>query len=113
MDLVQRIFREDLQNAGLPAPIQEHQFAKAALMRKWALDYAWPEWLAALEVEGGIWRKGGGAHSHPSGIIRDIEKYNAATLLGWRIYRVIPGRLNEPAVVTHVERLLRLGGWSR
>ncbi len=55
--------------------------------RRWLFDFAIPSKKIALEIEGGIWRKGGGAHSRPKGILRDIEKYNAATLLGWRVFR--------------------------
>lgn len=57
------------------------------LNRKWEFDFAWPDVLIAVEIEGGIWRKGGGAHSHPTNILRDIEKYNHAARAGWRIFR--------------------------
>ncbi len=73
--------------AGYPEPEAEYQFHPT---RKWRFDYAWPEIKLALEEDGGIWRKGGGAHSHPSNIERDIEKGNAAALLGWRILRYAP-----------------------
>jgi very-short-patch-repair endonuclease len=74
----------------LPEPKPEHRFHPT---RKWLFDYAWPEHQLALEVEGGIWRKGGGAHSHPMNIVRDCEKYSEAALLGWRILRVPPEKL--------------------
>jgi very-short-patch-repair endonuclease len=54
----------------------------------WKADFAWPAQKLIVECEGGIWKRGGGGHSHPLGIERDIEKYNAATLLGWRILRL-------------------------
>jgi hypothetical protein len=71
--------------AGLPAPVAEYRFHP---VRLWRFDYAWPSVLVAVEQEGGIWS--GGAHARPAGIERDIEKYNAATLLGWRILRYQP-----------------------
>jgi hypothetical protein len=71
--------------AGLPAPVPEYRFHP---VRLWRFDYAWPSVLVAVEQEGGIWS--GGAHARPAGIERDIEKYNAATLLGWRILRYQP-----------------------
>ena len=73
--------------AGYPKPVIEHQFHP---VRKWQFDFAWPDRKIAVEQEGGIWRKGGGAHSHPLNIERDIAKYNAAALLGWRILRYAP-----------------------
>lgn len=111
LTVAERVFCEDIGKARLPPPVPEYSFA-TDLFRKWQLDWAWVPWLVALEVEGGIWRKGGGAHSHPSGILRDIEKYNAATLLGWRILRVQPEGLNDPALITNLEKLLRMGGWT-
>ena len=78
------------RNAGLPIPTPEWQFHPA---RRWKFDYAWPLQLIALEVEGGIWRQGGGAHSHPSNIVRDLEKYSEAAILGWRVLRVPPEEL--------------------
>jgi len=75
---------------GLPIPAPEFQFHPS---RRWRFDYAWPDHKLALEVEGGIWRKGGGAHSHPLNIERDCEKYSEAALLGWRILRAAPEML--------------------
>lgn len=78
------------RTAGLPIPTPEHQFHPT---RGWQFDYAWPLHLVALEIEGGIWKKGGGAHSHPLNIERDLEKYSEAAILGWRVVRVPPEAL--------------------
>lgn len=77
--------------------------------RQFRFDYAWPQKRIALEVEGGIWRKGGGAHSHPTGIIRDIEKYNLAMMQGWRVIRLASGDPGKfpPAELEWLERELR------
>lgn len=66
--------------------------------RKWRFDFAIPALKLGIEIEGGIWRgrgwgsktanNPGGAHSHPTNILRDIEKQNAATMLGWRLLRL-------------------------
>lgn len=69
---------------GLPKPEREFRFCPG---RRFALDFAWPEYKIAVECEGGIWRQGGGAHSHPLNILRDIEKHNLYTRLGWAVYR--------------------------
>jgi hypothetical protein len=76
---------------GINPPVAELEFHP---LRKWKFDLAWINKIA-LEIEGGIWREGGGAHSRPANIIRDIEKYNAATLLGWRVLRCVPEKLSE------------------
>jgi very-short-patch-repair endonuclease len=76
------------------APISEYRFHAT---RKWRFDYAWPEQKVALEIEGGVWT--GGRHVRPKGYLRDIEKYNAAAVAGWRILRCTPtGVLNGEMV---------------
>lgn len=59
--------------------------------RRWRFDYALPAHKIALEVEGGVWT--GGRHTRPQGFLRDIEKYNTATLMGWRVFRITPDEL--------------------
>ncbi len=39
-----------------------------------------------FEVEGGIWSKG--RHIRPKGFMEDCKKYNQATALGWKLYRI-------------------------
>ncbi|MBE3139168.1 MAG: hypothetical protein IMZ53_01140 [Thermoplasmata archaeon] len=53
--------------------------------RKWRFDFAFPEILFALEIEGGVWSKG--RHTRGTGFIGDIDKYNEATMMGWRVLR--------------------------
>ncbi|EJW93329.1 hypothetical protein EVA_18564, partial [gut metagenome] len=59
--------------------------------RRWRFDYALPEYKIALEVEGGVWT--GGRHTSPKGFLGDMEKYNTATLMGWRVLRTTPDEL--------------------
>lgn len=82
------------QASNIQEPIRQYRFD---LKRKWMFDFAWPAVFIAVEIEGAIWKgrgfgskpsdNKGGAHSHPLGILRDIEKYNAAARAGWRIFR--------------------------
>jgi hypothetical protein len=82
------------EDAGLPTPVAEHRFHPTRL---WRFDYAWPAQKIALEVEGGIWT--GGRHINPAGFIADLEKYNAAAVLGWRILRMTPKSIATPISV--------------
>lgn len=72
-----------LRVAGIPDPVREHRFFAD---RRWRFDFAWPKQMLAVEVEGGVWSNG--RHTRPAGFLADIEKYNRATLLGWRVLRV-------------------------
>lgn len=60
---------------------QNHQFT---IHRKYELDFALPFLFIAFEIQGGTFIKGG--HSSPRGILRDYEKFNHATALGWSVY---------------------------
>lgn len=68
--------------------VKEYRFYKA---RKWRFDYALPLYKIALEVEGGVWTQG--RHVRPQGFLGDMQKYNTAALLGWRVFRTTPDNL--------------------
>lgn len=65
--------------------------------RRWRFDYAIPEHKIALEVEGGVWT--GGRHIRAQGFLGDMEKYNTATLMGWRVFRTTPDDLYKMATI--------------
>jgi very-short-patch-repair endonuclease len=94
-EFIQKFFVE----MGLPAPIPEYKFHEE---RKWRFDYAWPDLRIALEVEGGVWS--GGRHTSAAGFVKDMEKYNAAAALGWRVLRCTPENLIRLATVDLIKR---------
>lgn len=49
--------------------------------RKWRFDFAFPSQKLAIEIEGF------GRHQTVTGYMTDLEKYNEATRLGWRMLR--------------------------
>jgi very-short-patch-repair endonuclease len=55
--------------------------------RKWRFDWAAPAIKLAIEFEGGIFNPNGD-HRSVKGIKRDVEKYNAAAAMGWRVIRL-------------------------
>ena len=57
-----------------------------------------------VEVEGGIWT--GGRHTQPKGFIADIEKYNLATKIGYRLIRAHRGSIKDGSTLTDIEELL-------
>ena len=82
------LFLKLLAKNRLPEPTPEHRFDSA---RKWRFDFAFVAHKVALEVEGGVFT--GGRHTRGTGFLGDMEKYNAATLQGWRVLRVTPSTL--------------------
>lgn len=77
---------------GLPVPIPQYRFAAKTLGRQWRADLYFPPDLL-VEIEGGRWT--GGRHVRPQGFAADLEKYNAATLLGYRVLRVLPEQIER------------------
>jgi very-short-patch-repair endonuclease len=98
------------QGTGAPWPEVEYQFDVSDSGRRWRFDFAWPSQWVAVECEGGVFTRG--AHARISGILRDIEKYNAAQAQGWRVFRVTSSMLRDnPA--GFVEMVIEALGWER
>ena len=75
-------------------------------VRAWRFDFAWPDALVALEIEGGVFS--GGRHARGAGIREDMRKYNEAQLLGWIVIRVLPEWIKKGQALLLVERALAL-----
>lgn len=83
---------------GLDA-IAEHRFAaeivghgkglrerlKDAGLKDWRFDVCIPSKKIAIEFEGAVFTNG--RHTRGLGYISDIDKYNAATVNGWKVLR--------------------------
>lgn len=81
---------------------REYPFAKS-IGRKWRADFfVYPDLL--VEIEGGAWS--GGRHTRGSGFTKDIEKYNCATHLGYRLLRYTPDMVSKGLAIEGVIRAL-------
>jgi hypothetical protein len=80
--------------------VPEYRFCK----RQWRFDMAIPDKKIAIEVEGGIWVNGG--HTRGSGFMLNMEKYNEAAILGWRLLRCPPDQLLSDKFFQLVKRAL-------
>jgi very-short-patch-repair endonuclease len=86
-----------------PTPTREFRFDP---IRKWRFDFAWPDQKVAVELDGGIWTKGG--HSTGTGIMRDMEKSNQAQLDGWLVLRFSDKHLEDGSAIEQTKRALGL-----
>ena len=105
-----------LREHGIPEPLAEYQFHGK---RKWRFDFAWPASLVALEIEGGVFgyrtatgKRQAGAHRSVQGVLRDIAKYNAAAMDGWRVLRVLPSTLYTEETVELLKTALGIAETS-
>lgn len=55
-------------------------------VRRFRFDYAIEALKLGIEIDGGLWIKGG--HSTPKGILSDREKDAEALGIGWRVLRI-------------------------
>lgn len=86
--------------AGIPFPETEYLFMphpKTGKRRLWRFDYCWPEYMLALEIEGGAYVRG--RHVRPQGFLGDLTKYGEAFALGWSVLRCSPQMLEDGTAV--------------
>jgi very-short-patch-repair endonuclease len=74
-------------------------------VRKWRADFAIPEHRILIEVEGGVWNYG--RHNRAAGFIKDMDKYNSATSMGWSILRVQPKDLMSQATLDLIKETIK------
>ena len=88
-DAIER-FVGQLLLADVPRPDREYVFMPLVdgdkPLRKYRFDLAWPKLMIACEIEGNLFT--GGRHGGSPSARRDVDKYNFATLLGWRLIRI-------------------------
>lgn len=82
VSVLEEWFARQLLAIGTPPHVREHRFAPP---RRWRYDFAWPEHLVAVEIDGAVYA--GGRHTRGAGYEKDLEKLNTAALLGWTVLR--------------------------
>jgi hypothetical protein len=87
-------------NAILPGWTAEHKFHPG---RRWRFDFAHPTALIAVEIEGAVWING--RHTRGAGYLKDMEKYNAAAMLGWRVMRYGTSRAEVARMVEEITKM--------
>lgn len=76
--------------------------------RKWLIDFAYPDKKIGIEVHGGIWNGKFGGHTSGSGRMRDMEKMNEASLLGWRIIEVASNHIKNGQAIEWLKKLIEI-----
>lgn len=103
-----------------PVPVREYRFAAEHVglgdglrrrllehgLKDWRFDFAWPDRMFAVEVEG-ISPKGG-RHQTVGGFRQDIEKYHAALAMGWVVYRTTSTLIKSGATISLIEKRLQI-----
>ena len=82
-------------------PVAQYRFHPE---RRWRFDAASPHIRLAYEIEGGVWVRG--RHNRGQGFIDDMEKYNVATMLGWRVLRFTPAQVMKGEAKAFIEQYM-------
>ena len=72
--------------------------------RKWRLDFAIPEEKIGIEIEGITFA--GGRHQRIGGYSKDLEKYNKAVLMGWKILRYTTAMVTSGEAINDLIEIL-------
>ena len=80
---------------------QEFKFHQS---RKWRADFHLKGRMILIEVEGGIWS--GGRHTRGKGYIGDMQKYNAATMMGYQVIRFSTEQVKSGLAIQQIEKMV-------
>jgi very-short-patch-repair endonuclease len=100
---LERELAKQIQLVGLPQPQVEFRFWPK---RRFRFDFAYPDLLIAIEVEGGQWIQG--RHQRPMGFENDMIKYNEAAIRGWLVLRFTGRMIKSGEAITAIERAFKL-----
>ena len=84
--------------------IEFEQEFKFHAKRKWRADFHITGKKLLVEVEGGIWS--GGRHTRGKGYIGDMEKYNAATMMGFQVLRFSTDQVKSGHAIQQIEKMV-------
>jgi len=99
---LEKLMASQMHGASLPEWAEEWPVIRG---RDWRFDFAWPAVLVALEVEGAVFADG--RHTRGKGFEDDCEKYNAATVIGWKVLRCTSNHVHNGAALVWVSSLLQ------
>ena len=80
MKYAPKIVNAWFKEVGIPEPVYEYKFHP---VRRWRMDLAWIEQKVYLEVQGGIFVQG--RHSRGAAMLKEWQKINTASGMGWRV----------------------------
>jgi very-short-patch-repair endonuclease len=101
MSELEELLFQHIKLVGLPEPEREYRFAPP---RRFRADFAYPERKLLIEVEGGVWTRG--RHTRGAGYTSDAEKYNLATVKGWRVLRFTGDMIKDGSAINTIEKVL-------
>lgn len=122
----EELFGRQCEQFQLPPSVAQLSFAKGKIFddktgrtRMWRFDRAFPQYMLAVEIEGLVMKRVGklvvvgGRHGSMKGIIGDMDKYNAALFLGWKVLRFPQKYVKSKRAIRETIRVLASLGWEQ
>jgi very-short-patch-repair endonuclease len=118
-DSAEREFDFQCRAYKLPPAIRKHRMPSASglltpktqVLATWEFDFAFLEQRLLVEIDGGIFMPGGGAHSHPVDITRNMTKRNDAALGGFWLLAFTPREVRNGHAIAFTQKKLATLGW--
>ena len=121
MSELEDLFAWQIAAAGVPPPVRKNRFVRdivgdgpgirarirQAGLQDWESDFAWPELLLAVEIDGGTWS--GGRHVRGAGFESDCRKCNTLVLHGWRVLRYTRALVESGEALAGVMAIMEQG----
>ena len=95
---IEELFAEQLLLSELPAPTRQYLYLRGS---KHTLDFAWPELMIGVEVQGMV-------HRIKSKFHADIKKRATALLQGWRVLEVGGAEIRNGVAIKWTQELFDL-----
>lgn len=105
-DTFEEIVRRILERANLPTPVRQQVVEHGT--DRYYLDFAWPEYMVAVECDGMV------GHSKPSAQVYDLHRQNVVIEAGWNLRRFPWSEVHDhpDRVLDMVHRALVTNGWT-
>ena len=103
MSRLEETFALHCRASSLPTFEREFAFAKP---RRFRADFAWPERMVLVEIEGGVWS--GGRHTRGAGFTKDCEKYCEAAMRGYTVLRFTSDHVKSGYAINVTKRILEM-----
>jgi very-short-patch-repair endonuclease len=102
---LEKIFEQQLKDEPEMIPFEDEVYFLDN--RMFRFDFANRQYKIAVELDGGTFSKGKSGHTSGKGIAQDMEKYNLATLLGWRVFRFDAPAVKEGRAIGFLDRAVK------
>ena len=101
MSKLEEQFALQLKAEGIEGWEREYKFHPE---RRFRLDFAFLTQKVGVEIQGGTWIAG--RHSGGVGFERDCEKFNLATLFGWKILKFTGKHIKNGQAIEWIKEAL-------